>query len=74
MNITREILRTVVVEGGDDVRVIFAGEQGPPAAITVRVKLTAGPVIPTPESGVLEFDGTNLFFTVGSIRKTVTLT
>ena len=27
----------------------------------------------TPENGALEYDGTNLYFTVGGVRKTVTL-
>jgi hypothetical protein len=37
------------------------------------LKLTAGTNLTTPENGAFEFDGTNLFFTVGGVRKTVTL-
>lgn len=47
---------------------------GSAAAGTAPAKLTAGPVMTTPEAGAFEFDGTNLFFTVGTLRKTVTLT
>ena len=38
------------------------------------LKLTAGTNLTTPESGAFEFDGTNLYFTVAGVRKTVTLT
>lgn len=38
------------------------------------LKLTAGTNLTTPQNGAFEFDGTNLFFTVGGVRKTVTLT
>lgn len=37
------------------------------------LKLTAGTNLTTPENGAFEFDGTNLYFTVGGVRKTVTL-
>lgn len=37
------------------------------------LKLTAGTNLTTPINGSFEFDGTNLYFTVGGIRKTVTL-
>ena len=37
------------------------------------LKLTAGTNLTTPVSGSFEFDGTNLYFTVGGVRKTVTL-
>jgi hypothetical protein len=37
------------------------------------LKLTAGTNLTTPVNGSFEFDGTNLYFTVGGIRKTVTL-
>lgn len=37
------------------------------------LKLTAGTNLTTPVNGSLEFDGTNLYFTVGGVRKTVTL-
>ena len=35
--------------------------------------LTAGTNLTTPVNGSFEFDGTNLYFTVGGVRKTVTL-
>lgn len=41
---------------------------------TAPLKLTAGTNMTTPEDGAFEFDGTNLYFTVGAVRKTVTLT
>ena len=37
------------------------------------LKLTAGTNLTTPVNGSFEFDGTNLYFTVGGVRKTVTL-
>ena len=37
------------------------------------LKLTAGTNLTTPENGAFEFDGTNLYFTVGGVRKTVNL-
>jgi hypothetical protein len=37
------------------------------------LKLTAGTNLATPENGALEFDGTNLWLTVGGVRKQVTL-
>lgn len=40
---------------------------------TAPLKLTAGTNLTTPEDGAFEFDGTNLYFTVGGVRKTVTL-
>jgi hypothetical protein len=38
------------------------------------IKFRSGTLRPVPLDGVLEYDGTNLYFTVGSTRKTVTLT
>lgn len=38
------------------------------------IKLTAGTLLATPQNGALEFDGTNLYFTVGGVRKIVNLT
>lgn len=35
---------------------------------------TPGPVLTTPRDGAFEYDGTNVFFTVGATRKTFTLT
>jgi hypothetical protein len=46
---------------------------GTATAGTAPLKLTAGTNLTTPEAGAFEFDGTNLYFTVGSTRKTVTL-
>jgi hypothetical protein len=46
---------------------------GTASAGTAPLKLTAGTNLTTPESGAFEFDGTNLYFTVGGVRKTVTL-
>lgn len=46
---------------------------GTATAGTAPIKLTAGVNLTTPENGTLEFDGTNLYFTVGGIRKTVNL-
>lgn len=40
---------------------------------TAPIKLISGPVMTTPETGAFEFDGTNLFFTIGGVRKTFTL-
>ena len=46
---------------------------GTATAGTAPIKLTAGTNLGTPEDGAFEFDGTNLYFTVGGVRKTVTL-
>lgn len=46
---------------------------GTTAASSAPLKLTAGTNMTTPENGAFEFDGTNLYFTVGGVRKTVTL-
>ena len=47
---------------------------GTATAGTAPLKLTSGTNLSTPENGAFEFDGTNLYFTVGGVRKTVTLT
>lgn len=47
---------------------------GTATAGTAPLKLTSGTNMTTPESGAFEFDGTSLYFTVGGVRKTVTLT
>ncbi len=44
---------------------------GSATAGTAPVKLTAGPLLTTPENGVFEFDGTHLYFTIGSTRNTL---
>lgn len=46
---------------------------GTATAGTAPIKLTSGTNLTTPENWTFEFDGTNLFFTVGWVRKTVTL-
>jgi hypothetical protein len=46
---------------------------GTASAGTAPLKLTAGTNLTTPENGTFEFDGTNLYFTIGGVRKTVTL-
>jgi len=46
---------------------------GSATAGTAPLKFTAGTNMTTPENGTFEFDGTNLYFTVGGVRKTVTL-
>ena len=46
---------------------------GTATAGSAPLKLTAGTNLTTPENGAFEFDGTNLYFTVGGVRKTVTL-
>lgn len=46
---------------------------GTASANTAPIKLTAGTNLTTPEDGAFEFDGTNLYFTVGGVRKTVQL-
>lgn len=46
---------------------------GTATAGTAPLKLTAGTNLTTPENGTFEFNGTNLYFTVGGVRKTVTL-
>lgn len=43
-------------------------------ATVAPVNIASGVVLTTPLNGSLEYDGTNLFFTVGTTRKTVTLT
>jgi hypothetical protein len=40
---------------------------------TAPLKFTAGTNLTTPENGAMEFDGTNLYFTIGGVRKTVVL-
>jgi len=46
---------------------------GTATASTAPLKLTAGVNLSTPEDGAFEFDGSSLYFTVGGVRKTVTL-
>jgi hypothetical protein len=46
---------------------------GTATANTAPLKLTSGTNLTTPENGAFEFDGTNLYFTTGGTRKTVTL-
>jgi hypothetical protein len=37
------------------------------------LKLTPAALLATPEDGALEYNGVNLFFTVGSVRKQIQL-
>lgn len=46
---------------------------GTATAGTAPLKLRAGTNLTTPENGAFEFDGTNLYFTVGGVRKTINL-
>ena len=44
---------------------------GTSAAGNAPIKLNAGPLLTTPETGVFEFDGTHLYFTIGVTRTTL---
>lgn len=46
---------------------------GTATAGTAPLKLTSGTNLTTPENGTFEYDGTNLYFTVGGVRKTIQL-
>lgn len=46
---------------------------GTATANTAPLKLTAGTINTTPESGAMEFDGNSLYFTQGGVRRYVTL-
>ena len=52
---------------------IIHAKAGTATAGTAPLKLTSGVNLTTPENGAFEFDGTNLYFTTGGVRKTVTL-
>jgi hypothetical protein len=52
---------------------LIHAKAGTATAGTAPLKLTAWTNLTTPESGAFEFDGTNLYFTVGGVRKMVTL-
>jgi hypothetical protein len=41
--------------------------------VTDTMQLDPHTVLTTPVNGTFEYDGTNLYFTVGATRKTVTL-
>jgi membrane protease subunit (stomatin/prohibitin family) len=47
---------------------------GSATAGTAPIKLTAGTVNTSPEDGAFEYDGTNLYFTIGATRRTITVT
>lgn len=47
---------------------------GTATAGTAPLKLTTGVNLGTPETGAFEFDGSNLYFTIGGVRKTITVT
>jgi Protein of unknown function (DUF2793) len=38
------------------------------------LKMSPGPLLTVPDNGVIEYDGTNMYFTTGGTRKTVNLT
>jgi hypothetical protein len=44
---------------------------GSATAGTAPIKLTAGPLLTTPEDGTFEYDGTHLYFTIGVTRNTI---
>lgn len=46
---------------------------GTASANTAPLKFMAGTNLTTPENGAFEYDGTNLYFTIGGVRKTVSL-
>ena len=46
---------------------------GTATAGTAPLKLISGTNLTTPENGAFEFDGTNLYFTSGGTRKTITM-
>jgi hypothetical protein len=46
---------------------------GTATASKAPLKFTAGTNLTTPENGAIEFDGTNLYFTTGGVRKTIVL-
>lgn len=46
---------------------------GTAAASTAPIKLTSGTNLTVVENGTFEYDGTNLYFSTGGVRKTVTL-
>lgn len=49
--------------------IILAASPG--SAGTTPLKLTAGTNVSTPENGAFEYDGTHLYFTIGSTRNTI---
>jgi hypothetical protein len=57
----------------DGTAYLHISKAGTATAGTAPLKLTSGTNLTTPENGAFEFDGTNLYFTVGGVRKTVTL-
>lgn len=44
---------------------------GTSTANTAPIKLTAGTNLTTPENGAIEFDGSNLYVTIGGVRRTI---
>lgn len=81
-NVASGFTKLVLVKSGGNVG-IGLGATAPTARLNLPagtatagsapLKLTAGTNLTTPENGTFEFDGTNLYFTVGGVRKTVTL-
>lgn len=68
---------------GNQGRTGFQGVRQPTAYVEIgagdgqpqngQLKLDPGTILVAPEDGVLEYDGTNLYFTIGATRKTVVL-
>lgn len=76
---TTNITKMVIANGGNvgigitTPTAVLHLKAGTATAGTAPLKLTSGINLTTPENGTFEFDGTNLYFTVGGVRKTVTL-
>lgn len=67
-------LQLAITSGKADFSASIVSRAGTTAAGTAPIKLVAGPLMTTPEDGAMEYDGTNLYFTIGSTRKLVNLT
>jgi hypothetical protein len=59
---------------GLDPTAVLTLKAGTATANTAPIKLTAGTNLTTEENGAIEFDGTNLYITIGGVRKTFTVT
>jgi len=76
---TTNITKMVIANGGNvgigitTPTAVLHLKAGTATAGTAPLKLTSGINLTTPENGTFEFDGTNLYFTVGGVRKTIQL-
>jgi hypothetical protein len=76
---TTNITKMVIANGGNvgigitTPTAVLHLKAGTATAGTAPIKLTAGTNLTTPENGAFEFNGTNLYFTVGGVRKTIQL-